>query len=139
MTENARNLKSLIHDKYAQAQSRIVELAGRAQATLKEGRGKEKLEEVIGNLSMHELLEKLKANRREVLGDVGLATREDLAGVTEALDGLRKAVEELQGRATPGKAELEGLRSEVARLTARVVALEEKAARPARKAAPKAS
>ena len=131
MTENATKLKTLIHDTYATAEKRIVEIAERAQQKLKEGRGKERLEEVIGHLSVKELFEKLKANevlkhgvslRKELFADVGLVTHEDVTAIEATLVELKKGLAELrtlvESRTPVTKAEVESLRAEVNALKA---------------------
>ena len=140
MTEHTTKLKTLIQDTYTTAEKRIVEIAERAQAKLKEGRGRERLEEVIGNLSVRELLEKLKANdvlkhgvslRKELFSDLGLVTREDVAAVETNLVELRKELAELrtmiEARTPVTKAEVESLRAEVEGLKAKKVAKAPKA------------
>ena len=129
MTENTAKLKTLIHDTVTTAERRIVEIAERAQQKLKEGRGRERLDEVIGHLSVKELLEKLKANevlkhgvslRKELFADVGLVTRDDVATLEASLAEARKEIGELrallESRTPVTKAEVESLRAEVAAL-----------------------
>ncbi len=127
MSNNSTNLKTIIHTNYNKAQTRIVELAEKAQASLKDGSkvSRERLEETLAQWSSLDLLARLRGGGQE------LVLREEL----EALKAtVAKLEEQLDALAAKGYAR----KSEVTKLTKRVNKLEKAPAKSGKSASKKA-
>ncbi|HIA05026.1 MAG TPA: hypothetical protein EYN66_24535 [Myxococcales bacterium] len=120
MNQNASQIKNLLQDTYNQAQTRIVELAEKAQTTWQDGssRSKVAIEELVEQLSVAQLLEKIKSHEalqpgslKNLLKPVGFVTREDINGLKEEIQSLRNDLSDLAGHK-----ELAKLRKEFAAL-----------------------
>lgn len=95
MTQTTENLKTFIQDSYSKAQLRLVEFKERAQATLKDSssRGRERVEELAPKAVL-DLIDRFKAldapSRRDVLEQLGLASREELKTLRADLELIQQ-------------------------------------------------
>lgn len=120
MTEAATNLKTLIQDNYTKAQTRIVELAEKAQASLKDGshKSRERIEETFGHLSPKEVLDRLKA-----VGITGLVSADE-AAMRDEIATLKAAVASLEKRLDTLSRKGFARKTDVTKVAKRVTALE---------------
>ena len=116
MTQATTKVRTILQDNYTKAQTRIVDLAEKAQASLRDGsvRTRERLEEVLAQYSLKELLERLKP----VAGEMPLVTRAEFNQLKATVEGLREQLEDLEKKGPFGR------KADLTKLTKRVSALE---------------
>jgi predicted nuclease with TOPRIM domain len=134
MNQNTARIKSFFQDTYTDAQSRITELAERAQSSLekaqtslKDGpaRGKARLEEVVAQWSVKELIDNLKNHdvfvqgdnlRSDLYGQLGLVSTNDYKALHETLETLQKELSALTTKVSKSTAELGQIKGQLTTL-----------------------
>jgi predicted nuclease with TOPRIM domain len=124
MNQNTARIKSFFQETYTDAQSRIIELAERAQTSLEKAqtslkdspaRGKARLEEVVAQWSVKELIDNLKNHdvfaqgdnlRSDLYGQLGLVSTTDYNALHETLKNLQKELSTLTAKVSKSTAEL---------------------------------
>lgn len=110
MTQSESNLKSFLTDNYSKAQLRLVELKGKAQATLKDssGKSKERIDELVEALSVKEMVERIKATEATLVTDLfeqlGFVKKEKLAELEATVAELTIQLKKLTKKAPAKKA-----------------------------------
>ena len=124
MKQNTARIKSFIQETYSDAQTRFVELTERAQSSLekaqtslKDGpaRGKARLEEVVAQWSVKELIDNLKNHdvfaqgdnlRSDLYVQLGLVSTSDRNALNETLENLQKELSALTAKVSKSTADL---------------------------------
>jgi dsDNA-binding SOS-regulon protein len=131
MKENTARIRTFLQDTYTDAQKRlndaqtkVVELATRAQTSLTEQpvKSKERLEELLSQWTAKELLERLRQNeilksgetlRSELFGNLGLVSTNDFVNVNADIAGLKDELALLRKRLSTVKGELTKMKTRV--------------------------
>ena len=113
MKQNTAKIKDYLQQTYSGAQAKIIEIAGKAQSSLEKAqtsikttpaRGKERLDEIVAQLSVSELLELLKKNdvieqgltlRADLYGQLGLVSEAQFTTVQEELTRVATKVDKI--------------------------------------------
>jgi len=135
MKQNTARIKDYLQQTYTGAQARIIEFAGKAQNSIEKAqssiksspaRSKERLDELVAQLSVRELLELLKRNdvveqslnlRSDLYGQLGLVSAAEFANIQNDLTRLTTKVDKLAGDLGHVKGQLTTLKKKLTTTT----------------------